>query len=109
MDIPTDKYIEAHKRVIEVMDSVIPGVTEEIDGRVNDGEEWTYNMNARAMDYARIYALRDVMTIMDCGYSLDEALEIWKNERTLGLEGACMDAVEEAWEDFNDDDYEEED
>ena len=104
MDIPTNRYIEAHNRVIEVMDSVRMCVLDDITERINDGEGWTQNMRDRALDYARIYALRDVMTIMDCGFALENALAMWKKEPgTLGLEGACIDAVEEAWEDFNDD------
>lgn len=110
MEIPTNRYIEAHTRVIEVMDSVRTCVLDDIAERVDDGESWTQDMRDRALDYARIYALRDVMTIMDCGFALDNAFAMWKKEPgPLGMEGACMDAVEEAWEDAQDDEYWEED
>ena len=109
-NIDTTKYLEAHNKVIGVMDCIRGPVLDEIASRIDDGEEWTQDMRDRALDYARIYALRDVMALMEYGFSLDDALARWKEGiGFLGMDGECMNAVVEAWEDFNDDEDWEED
>ena len=86
------------------MESVYAPVTEEITERIEDGEEWTQEMKHSAIDYAQTYALRDVMTLMDCGHTLDEAFAMWKDgPGPLNLEGECMNAVDEAYWDYNED------
>lgn len=97
-NLDTDKYIEAHMRVVEVMDAPIRTVTE-----IAAEEGYTERIHGLKVSMAReracIYALRDVMTLMDCGYSLDEALEMWKNDDgPLGMRGECLNAVTETFE-----------
>ena len=66
-------------------------------------------MVSRAMEYSCTYALRDVMTLMVCGRSIEEALEIWsKDDGAIGMQGECDNVIVEVQEEFwGYDDYDE--
>lgn len=102
----TDKYLEAHKSVLRVMDAPMKTVEEYAEDYREELSDTEYaDLVHRAREHARSYALRDVMTRMACGQSLDEALESWVTDNgPLGMAGETSNAVTEAYEDLCGDD-----
>lgn len=109
-DVCVDRYLEAHKSVLKVMDAPMKTVEEYVADYREELSDVEYaDLMHNARELARSYALRDVMTRMACGQSIDEALESWMADNgPLGMAGETSNAVSEAHEDlFGDDEWEE--
>lgn len=103
-DIDTEKYIKSSRDVHRVVHAPYETVYRIAEEQGYSGAELADRI-AYACEYACTYALRDVMTIMNCGYSLDEALRMWvEDDGALGMRGECMNAVAEAFEDDEEED-----
>lgn len=107
-----DEYIRAHDKVVEVMNAPLSTLRELMKDYKDELNDIEYaNMLNVAVEYAQLYALRDVMTLREMGMSLEEALNMWKtDDGCLGMKGECENAVYEAYEGlYGDDEWGEDD